>query len=73
MAAILAVLRPEFQVHRFMPPAGHFLTPKVCVIEGCPGGTHAHGLCPLHCHAWETAGRPDLTVWVADPANVDVG
>ncbi|MCM3883105.1 site-specific integrase [Frankia sp. R82] len=73
VAAILAVLRPEFQVHRFMPPAGHFLTPKVCVIEGCPGGTHAHGLCPLHCHAWETAGRPDLTVWVADPANVDVG
>lgn len=72
-AAILAVLRPEFRVDRFVPPPGHFLTPKRCAVPDCPGELHAHGLCPLHRRAWDLAGRPDPVQWAADPANATVG
>lgn len=71
--ALLAVVRPEFRVERFVPPAGHFLAPTPCVIAPCLRKNASHGLCAGHDAAWRKAGRPEREAWIADPANWPAG
>ncbi|WP_307517574.1 hypothetical protein [Streptomyces umbrinus] len=72
-AALLGVVRPEFRVERFVPPAGHFLAPTPCVIAPCLRKNVSHGLCAAHDAAWRKAGRPEREAWIADPANWPAG
>ncbi|MCX4790325.1 site-specific integrase [Streptomyces sp. NBC_01221] len=71
--ALLRVVRPEFRVERFVPPAGHFLAPTPCVITTCLRKNASHGLCAAHDAAWRKAGRPEREAWTADPANWPAG
>ncbi|KJS52539.1 hypothetical protein VM98_30775 [Streptomyces rubellomurinus subsp. indigoferus] len=73
MAALLRVVRPEFRVERFVPPAGHFLAPTPCVITTCLRKNASRGLCAAHDAAWRKAGRPEREAWIADPANWPAG
>lgn len=36
-----------------------------CRAPGCGRGIRGRGLCPRHRHAWERAGRPGMSEWLA--------
>jgi integrase len=71
--SLFRVLRPEFRVHRFVPPAGHFLAPTPCRVPTCPRENASKGLCAEHDVAWRKAGCPDREAWITDPANGPAG
>ena len=73
MAMILAVLRPEFRVERFVPEPDHLLYPKLCLVDQCVAEQVAWQLCNVHRKAWDKDGRPDVTSWAASPHNTEVG
>lgn len=59
VTALLRVVRPEFRVECFVPPAGHFLAPTPCVITTRVRRNASRGLCAAHDAAWRKAYRPE--------------
>lgn len=69
LAALIAVLRPEFRRDVIVPAAGDpILGTPACVVGICTRPSHARGLCQPHLNRWRAAGSPDLAVWQATDA-----
>lgn len=63
---LLAVVRPEFQVHRYRPDPADPVLGGECAVVGCdglPGGSR--GLCKAHYARWHREGRADMADFVA--------
>ncbi len=68
----MGAVRGEFRAELYLPdPADPVLGLRPCLVGGCDRSTYAskseHGMCSRHAERWRQAGRPDLSVFAADP------
>src|SRR5687768_2520443 len=65
LAKLMEQVRSEFRVEALRLDASFFPSQeKGCSVCGKP--PRAHSLCGRHHQRWTVAGRPELTVWVAE-------
>jgi integrase len=64
---LVAAVRPEFRADVLVADTTNpMFGPGPCAVVGCDRAIAGHGLCSGHRQRWDTAGRPDLAVFVAE-------
>jgi site-specific recombinase XerD len=65
---LMGAVRAEFRVDLLVPDAEHpVLGRGICAVTGCDRSPSGNGLCSTHQKRWLDRGRPELTVFLADP------
>ena len=65
---LLAAVRIEFRADILVPgPDDPVLGRQACPAAGCDRPRAQNGLCTAHGKRWNDCGRPDMTVFLADP------
>ena len=68
LAKLMTVVRPEFRADVYLPdPADPVLGRPLCSVPGCDRSGCEYQLCSAHGGRWRDRGRPDMTVFLADP------
>jgi integrase len=68
LAALMAVVRPEFRVEVFIPAPGELIFGLgECLVPGCPRQPRTRQLCRGHYSRWQQRGRADIEEFIADP------